>query len=126
MLGALGTMAGPSPALAALAHFGYSHRVTRIRIEPSGPVNWPDVRVPGGRCAIRDHASSQFVSAILLVAPYAETPVTVEVGRVPSWPYVELTLEVMARFGVRVERDLHVPKAEYRPCRIEIEPDPAA
>lgn len=56
------------------------------------------VRIPGGK-------SSQFVSALLLAAPCASGEVKIEVaGDLVSRQYVDLTLAVMARFGVEVER----------------------
>ncbi|MBI2899245.1 MAG: 3-phosphoshikimate 1-carboxyvinyltransferase [Planctomycetes bacterium] len=85
--------------------------------------------IRGGRCTIRDDASSQFVSSILLAAPCADGPVTIEARHVPSWPYVQMTLDTMEAFGVRVEREiaaLRVPKGAYAARRIEIEPDAAA
>jgi 3-phosphoshikimate 1-carboxyvinyltransferase len=43
------------------------------------------------------------VSSLLLAAPYAEKDIEIGASTlIPSWPYVELTLDVMARFGVKV------------------------
>lgn len=86
--------------------------------------------IPGGTCAVRDDTSSQFVSALLLAAPYADAPVTLEVTEdLPSWPYVFLTVETMAAFGVAVAQEaanFRVPTGTYAPRTLEIEPDPAA
>lgn len=71
----------------------------------------PPVRVRasglrGGRASVRGDISSQFMSGLLLVAPYAQTPVDLRVsGELNSKPYVDLTLGIMADFGVRVARD---------------------
>jgi 3-phosphoshikimate 1-carboxyvinyltransferase len=49
--------------------------------------------------------SSQFLSALLLAAPLAPAPVHIEiVDRLVSEPYVEMTLALMAHYGVRVSR----------------------
>jgi 3-phosphoshikimate 1-carboxyvinyltransferase len=69
----------------------------------------PPVRVgggiPGGAARLEGSRSSQYLSAILLAAPAAAETVdlTVEGGLV-SRPYVDLTLDTMDRFSVRVER----------------------
>jgi 3-phosphoshikimate 1-carboxyvinyltransferase len=60
----------------------------------------------GGRAVVRGESSSQFVSALLMVAPYAARDVEIVVeGRLVGAPYVEMTLEVMAAFGVEVQQD---------------------
>ena len=56
--------------------------------------------------AIRGDVSSQFVSALLMALPLADVGVTLEVtGELISRPYVEITVDLMRRFGVDVERD---------------------
>jgi 3-phosphoshikimate 1-carboxyvinyltransferase len=59
----------------------------------------------GGRAAIRGDVSSQFLSALLLVAPYAREDVQLEVdGPLVSRPYIAMTERVMESFGVTVDR----------------------
>ena len=71
----------------------------------------PPVRViasglPGGRATVAGDVSSQFLSGLLMVAPYAQSPVELIVeGGLNSKPYVDMTLAVMADFGATVERD---------------------
>jgi 3-phosphoshikimate 1-carboxyvinyltransferase len=56
--------------------------------------------------AVRGDVSSQFVSALLMALPLADVGVTLEVtGELISRPYVEITLDLMRRFSVDVERD---------------------
>lgn len=60
----------------------------------------------GGEASIDGSVSSQFLTALLMAAPLAEAPVTICVeGELVSKPYIEITLAVMRRFGVEVERD---------------------
>ncbi len=60
----------------------------------------------GGVARIEGRESSQFLSGLLLVSPYARGDVRIEVaGRLASRPYVDMTLEVMSAFGVEVKRD---------------------
>lgn len=57
--------------------------------------------IAGGRTILPEGKSSQYLSSLLLVAPYAEKPAELEVqGEVLSKPYVEMTLAVMAGFGI--------------------------
>jgi len=55
---------------------------------------------------VRGDVSSQFLTALLLALPLAGRDVVIRVdGELVSRPYVEITLNLMARFGVRVQRD---------------------
>ena len=58
----------------------------------------------GGEVTINLEQSSQYLSGLLLAAPLAGGPTVIRLmGRsVASWPYVALTLDSMARFGVPV------------------------
>jgi 3-phosphoshikimate 1-carboxyvinyltransferase len=57
---------------------------------------------------VRGDVSSQFLTALLLALPLASTagPVVIEVdGELISKPYVEITLNLLARFGITVQRE---------------------
>ena len=59
-----------------------------------------------GRVSVRGDVSSQFLTALLMALPLLSSEVTVEVvGELISKPYIEITLAMMARFGVQVRRD---------------------
>lgn len=71
---------------------------------------YPPVRIAGsltgGNARIDAGISSQFVSSILMAAPYATEDVTLSLGPVVvSSPYLDITLEVMHSFGVSVKRE---------------------
>lgn len=88
-------------------------------------------RLNGGSVEIPGEVSSQFLSGLLLSAPYATAPVHIEiVGDLVSKPYVDLTLSTMADFGVEVQRDgyrsFEVPALGYRAADVRIEPDASA
>ncbi|MDX1378019.1 MAG: 3-phosphoshikimate 1-carboxyvinyltransferase [Anaerolineales bacterium] len=60
----------------------------------------------GGKTKIAGETSSQFISALLMVAPYARSPVKIELTtELNSKPYVDMTIAVMKDFGVGVERN---------------------
>ncbi|WEF35758.1 3-phosphoshikimate 1-carboxyvinyltransferase [Pseudoduganella chitinolytica] len=82
-------------------------------IEYTGNPGYPPLRIRTGafntnRLSVRGNVSSQFLTALLMVAPLmAHThAVTIAVeGELISKPYIEITLNLMRRFGVTVEQD---------------------
>ena len=108
------------------------------RCEILGRAGCPPVRVAGGGLAggvarIDARRSSQYVSAVLLAAPYARQDVTLvaESGRVVSRPYVDLTLALMRDFGADAgwcaQDSLRVAAGRgYRARDYAIEPDASA
>jgi len=94
---------------------------------PSATVNGPNclpVKItasglPGGKTKIAGNASSQFLSALLMIAPYAKSPVEIEViTELNSKPYVDMTIATMQDFGVQVQRNAYqsfsVPLTSYQ------------
>lgn len=86
-------------------------------------------RLPGGDAAIPGDISSQFVSALLIVAPRGERGTTLRLTtRLESRPYVELTMEVQRIFGVSVEasegmEEFRIERQSYRPADVTVERD---
>ncbi len=85
--------------------------------------------ISGGGTILPEGKSSQYVSSLLLVAPYAAKPASLEVqGEVLSKPYVAMTLSVMSDFGVRVDcneefNSFSIPQGQYQAMDYEIEGD---
>jgi pentafunctional AROM polypeptide len=86
----------------------------------------------GGDINLAATFSSQYVSSILMSAPFAKKPVTLRLigGKPISQLYIDLTIAMMASFGVQVtkskteEHTYHIPKAQYKnPAVYEIESD---
>jgi 3-phosphoshikimate 1-carboxyvinyltransferase len=88
--------------------------------------------LPGGETEISGEISSQFLSGLLMAAPYARSDVTLIVrGDLVSKPYVEMTLAVMKAFGVQGENEafqrLTVRSGQrYHGRTYAIEPDASA
>jgi 3-phosphoshikimate 1-carboxyvinyltransferase len=86
----------------------------------------------GGRAEVRGDVSSQFLSGLLMAAPYAAKPVELSViGQLVSQPYVRMTLGVMSAFGVAIDppdlAHFTVPvSAGYQGRSYAIEPDASA
>lgn len=82
----------------------------------------------GGHIALRGDISSQFLSALMLIAPYLEEGLRIELtSKLVSRPYVELTKCVMEDFGateIRIDDDgVLVGPTPYRATSYHVEPD---
>jgi 3-phosphoshikimate 1-carboxyvinyltransferase len=85
----------------------------------------------GGAASVRGDVSSQFLSGLLLAAPYAAAPIELRVAdALVSQPYITMTLDVMRAFGIDVSRgDLRrftIPGGHYRGQDYDVEPDASA
>ena len=70
------------------------------------PLKISPAKLLGDAARVRGDVSSQFLTGLLMVLPLLKRTVTVEVvGELISKPYIEITLAMMARFGVKVQRD---------------------
>ncbi len=107
-------------------------------IDYLGQDGYPPLRLKGGALRttepirVRGDVSSQFLTALLLALPLvsATNPIAIEVvGELISKPYVEITLNLLQRFGIEVQRDgwqrFVIPQgSEYRsPGSIHVEAD---
>jgi 3-phosphoshikimate 1-carboxyvinyltransferase len=83
--------------------------------------------IRGGEAWVRGTESSQFLSGLLMAAPYARETVTLRVeGTLVSRPYVGITAGVMGAFGIEVEEEndgFTVPGGVYLARRYAVEPD---
>ncbi|KAI1781989.1 EPSP synthase-domain-containing protein, partial [Ganoderma leucocontextum] len=70
------------------------------------PLSIAPAGLKGEHIRLAASVSSQYVSSILLCAPYAAEPVTLELtgGQVISQPYIDMTIAMMTTFGIAVER----------------------
>jgi 3-phosphoshikimate 1-carboxyvinyltransferase len=108
------------------ARIGYEHR------EGYPPVTVLGGGLSGGEVAFHRPPSSQFISALLMVAPYAARDVLIRIdGPLPSRPYVDMTTWVMRALGVEVLESegprFVVPAGQrFRGGRFEVEPDASA
>jgi 3-phosphoshikimate 1-carboxyvinyltransferase len=128
-IGNAGTAARFLSAFLTLGHGAYTlDGDSRMRERPIGDLiealaqlgatleaadNCPPVKIkasglPGGKTKIAGNISSQFLSALLMIAPYANSQVKIDViTELNSKPYVDMTLAVMHDFGVDVQRVGH-------------------
>ncbi len=81
-----------------------------------------------GKAKLDASKSSQFLTSLLLVAPYAKNGIEIEVIGNLKTPYIDITMAVMEAFGVEVinsaYRHFHVLSGQqYKPRSYHIEPD---
>jgi len=83
----------------------------------------------GGKITLQDIESSQYVSALLLCAPYTQKDMDLTLqGGVVSTPYIDLTIAVMSDFGAKITRtgkyEYHVAAGEiYQGRKYSVEGD---
>jgi len=102
------------------------------RIEYTTKTGFPPLRIhgqklKGGKITIQADASSQFISALLLVAPLMEEGLELTLrGKIVSRSYINMTLKMMAYFGIEYQWEgsrITVTPQRYMPSNITIEPD---
>jgi 3-phosphoshikimate 1-carboxyvinyltransferase len=69
------------------------------------PLHITSTGLRGGRVRVDAAESSQFATSLLLVAPYAESDLELEVAHLGAVGYVELTIEAMLRWGAAIESE---------------------
>ncbi|MBN1847585.1 MAG: 3-phosphoshikimate 1-carboxyvinyltransferase [Deltaproteobacteria bacterium] len=93
------------------------------------PVSVRAKGIHGGRVRIPGKISSQYISSLLLTGAYGKKDLEIEViGDLVSRPYVDITIDVMNRFGVQVERDAYAhfkvqAGSRYHPCSFIVDGD---
>ena len=86
-------------------------------------------RLRGGVTELPGNISSQFVSALLFISPFAEEGVSIRLTTpLESKPYVLMTLECLQKFGIKVKasedfREFDVLKQTYKPAKYRVEGD---
>lgn len=85
----------------------------------------------GGVTHVPGSVSSQFLSALLMAAPAANGPLDIQIdGHLVSEPYIDMTMGVMAKFGVQVQTPepglYRIQPQAYKSNHYDIEPDASA
>ena len=104
-------------------------------IEYADKEGFPPLHIKGfrasgqARLAIRGDVSSQYISALLMIAPLLPAGLTLELtGEIGSRPYIEMTLQQMIYFGAEIQTDwtqktITVAAKPYQPKSYAIESD---
>lgn len=92
---------------------------------PPLSINGHDLK--GGRISLPGNVSSQYISALMMIAPMVKGGLQIELtGKVVSQPYIHMTLQTMAEYGVKGERNgtsINIPEGRYKQRSSTIESD---
>ena len=89
----MGMMIQPLEALGVKIN----HRGDYLPFEVCGPIR-------GGELTIDGSLSSQFITGLLLALPLAQNDTTLHVENAVSTPYLDMTIDAAAKFGVEIDR----------------------
>lgn len=110
-------------------------RILGADIEYEKETGYPPLKLNGfaysgqNEIVMRGDVSSQYISALLLIAPGLPSGLKIKLeGEVGSKPYIEMTLNQMAHFGIEYKADWHtntiiIPPFRYQPHPYAIESD---
>lgn len=103
-------------------------RVTYLENEGFPPLRIVGRELSGGEASLPANVSSQYISALLLLAPMMEQGLTIHLdGEPTSVPYIDLTIGLMKRFGADVawsgKRDIKVQPKKYISTPFAVESD---
>ncbi len=84
--------------------------------------------INGGDIMLDASVSSQYLSALLLIAPFAKSALIIHVSNLTSKPYVDLTIETMKQFGIAVKNKVYqtftIPSGQsYKASEYTVEGD---
>lgn len=113
------------PLVNALQQMGIKCSLT----DGTTPLTIEGKQIEGGVVVLPGDVSSQYITALLLIAPYCKDGLTIRLtNRLESKPYIYMTLDCMKTFGIEVEHssDLStftVKPQTYRPAIYRVEGD---
>jgi 3-phosphoshikimate 1-carboxyvinyltransferase len=124
----------PGPSLAQRPVKTLIQALRQLGVDCSAWGDFPPVIVQGGKLTggnteLPGNVSSQFISALLLLAPLTERGLTIKITTpLESKPFVTMTLDCLEKFGIKVEaahdlREFNVAPQPYKPAEYRIEGD---
>jgi 3-phosphoshikimate 1-carboxyvinyltransferase len=122
---------GPSLTKRPVKSLVEALRKLGVKCELGGKTT-PPVTIEGGslkgsQTEIPGNISSQFISALLLIAPFGQKGMSIKLTTpMTSTPYVLMTIWCLKKFGINVKHELGqfiIPRQRYVPARVEVEGD---
>jgi len=110
-------------AMRVTARFPAEYGFPPVELDPGGE------QLEGGRVTLDTQASSQFISALLMIGPWTQRGIELTLeGEITSKPYVVMTMELLRRTGARVDatgtmRKIFVAPGAVDGFRYAVEPD---
>ncbi len=91
------------------------------------PLHIEGSKFTGGKVVMEGTVSSQFISAMLMIAPVLPEGLEITIaGQIASSPYIDMTLRLMEHFGIKWDKNeeiITVQNQSYQVREITIEPD---
>ncbi len=91
------------------------------------PLNIKGKELEGGEIELSGGVSSQYISALLMIAPYTRKGLKLTLtGNIISLPYIKMTLSLMSMYGVEtrmIGNQIEVPTGKYNPLPYRVEAD---
>lgn len=102
-------------------------KIEYIENEGFPPLRIEGQELEGGEVSLPASISSQYISALLMVAPLMKQGLTIDLeGEITSRPYIMMTLSMMRHWGVECDFDgnvIKVPRATYKAVEFDVEAD---
>ena len=97
-----------------------------LKEEGFSPVEITGKELKGGKLNIDGSRSSQFVTAMMIIAPYCQSPLIFNIDQNQvSMPYIDMTLRLMQKSGATIEQEGNEIKisGKYHSASFRVEPD---
>ena len=102
-------------------------RIEYIENEGFPPLRIVGSALVGGEITLNGGVSSQYISALMMIAPYMQDGLTIHLeGLVVSVPYIEMTKHMMSEYGVDVTFEnnvIDIRPQQYKPVKFKVESD---
>ena len=109
----------------ALKHLGA--KIEYLEKENKPPLKITGSKLEGGEVNIKSGKSSQFISSLLMIAPKLKNGIKLKIIEdVVSKPYIEMTLKMLAYFGIKYSWDnntIEIKNQKFQAKNIHIESD---
>jgi 3-phosphoshikimate 1-carboxyvinyltransferase len=116
-----------APLVEALNEIGANIKYTNTSGFPPLKILGSKSNFTKNKIKINTDISSQFISALLMIAPLLPNGIEIEfTGKIVSLPYIEMTLSIMQHFGIEAkysEKGINIKKQDYQPATYIIESD---
>ncbi|MDR0333943.1 MAG: 3-phosphoshikimate 1-carboxyvinyltransferase [Dysgonamonadaceae bacterium] len=113
------------PLVDTLLSLGAS--IKYIEKEGYPPIKIKGRQMKGGEVNLSGSISSQFISALLMIAPLMESGLTIHIkNEIISKPYIDLTLNMMRKYGINAiwcENSIKIKHKRYKPFSLTVESD---
>ncbi|MDO9000146.1 MAG: 3-phosphoshikimate 1-carboxyvinyltransferase [Bacteroidota bacterium] len=98
--------------------------ITFLEKENFPPLKITGKKLKGGKIEIDGSISSQFISALLLIAPSFEIGLELRLkNEIVSWPYIQMTIDILIEFGIIIKKSnnlISVQKSKISPLKSNI------